>query len=95
MARPGNTDMSRRRRQFDKMNKADFVFAVEQMGMTVRQERRVRDGWNNSRATFVVKPDGSEHMVCDNGRSDRPDWNWCADEAARFAKGEPVIKWKH
>lgn len=85
MARPGNNDMSRRRRQFEVMSKADFVFDVEKMGMTVRQERVKREGWNDSQATFVVKSDGSECKVFDKMKSDRVNWNDCADEARRFA----------
>jgi membrane-bound inhibitor of C-type lysozyme len=86
MARPGNNDMSRRRNQFVTMNKSDFVFEVERMGMTVRQERVVRDGWNNSRATFVVAADGSEVMVSDAMKNDRVDWNDCFDQAMKFAR---------
>lgn len=84
MARPGNQDMSRRRRQFEKMTKADFVSACEDNGWTVRQERRVREGWNDSQATFVVMGE-REVEVFDKMRSERVDWNDCFTAAERFA----------
>lgn len=83
MARPGNTDMSRRRRQFDVMSKSDFVFMVEAQGWTVRQERRKREGWNDTTATFVVRQDGSEVEVFEAMKGERPDWNRAFDEATK------------
>ena len=70
----------------EKMTKGDFVFEVEEAGWTVRQQKTVREGWNDSHDTFVVKPDGAEHMVCQKMKSDRVDWNDCAREFRRFAK---------
>lgn len=94
MARPGNVQRRNPNSVEQKMTKADFVAEVENMGMTVRQERRRREGWNDSHATFVVAADGSEHMVSDKMRSDRVDWNWCAAEAGRFTRGERTVAWK-
>jgi len=85
MARPVS-NMHHNRRQFDVNTKADFVVAVEAMGMTVKQERVKREGWNDTRATFVVKSDGTECMVFDQMKGERVDWNECAKDAEKFAR---------
>mgnify|MGYP006057638541 CR=1 FL=1 len=84
MARPVS-NMHHNRNQFNVCSKADFVVAVEAMGMTVRQERVKREGWNDTRATFVVKADGTERMVFDQMKGERVDWDECAADAQRFA----------
>jgi hypothetical protein len=83
MARPGNQDMSRRRRAVDVMAKSDFVFMVEAQGWKVRQERRKREGWNDTTATFVVRQDGSEVEVFDAMKGERSDWNRAFDDVMK------------
>ncbi len=85
MARPGQQDMSRRRRVFEVLKKADFIDFVELLGLKVRQERRKREGWNDSLATIVVRADGAEKEVLDCLKSERRDWHYAYELAEQFA----------
>lgn len=85
MARPGRFQHSSTPYTEERKTKSDFVFEAEQMGFAVVQRKTVREGWNDSHDTFVVKS-GREFMVSQKMKSDRVDWNDCAREARRFAK---------
>jgi len=74
MARPGNQDMSRRRSQFVKMTKDDFMFECDQRGFSVDVVKHKREGWNDSRQFFAVK-NGVRFACGEVMKGEKNDWN--------------------
>ncbi len=92
MAQTRNRPLSAKVKIFETMRKDDFEFFAAQNGFAVEIVKIKRDGWNDSRAFWVIK-DGVRTKVEEVGKGESPRWAemvdhvngvksaWCASQA--------------